>query len=92
MSVLHRCDVPTCVNPAHLFLGTQAENMADMMAKGRGLRGSRSPRAKLTPEYVRLIRVAVGCRILGVRPLARVFGVSRDTVKAVIEGRTWAAA
>lgn len=41
LSVLHRCDVPACVNPQHLFLGTQADNIADMHAKGRAPRHTR---------------------------------------------------
>lgn len=59
-NVLHRCDVRCCCNPEHLFLGTQADNVADMYAKGRGnrpsLRGDRSNNRKLTSESVREAR------------------------------------
>lgn len=43
LNVLHRCDNRRCANPEHFFTGTQGQNMADMVAKGRSLRGDRNP-------------------------------------------------
>lgn len=87
------CDNPPCCNPAHLFLGNQRGNMADMDAKGRRVtpsrKGDRNSVAKLTPEKVRAIRLL---RAGGVGPteIARVFDVNRSTIKNVLSGRNWA--
>lgn len=54
--VLHKCDTPLCVNPAHLFLGTKADNMADRDAKGRTAKGENNGRAKLAETQAAAIR------------------------------------
>ncbi len=56
----HRCDNPACINVDHLFVGTQADNVADCnrKARARGAKGERNGRAKLTAEDVRAIRAS----------------------------------
>lgn len=87
--VLHRCDQPACVNPAHLFLGTHAENMADMTSKGRSGRcaGERHGQARLNDERVRLIRA--NAAELSQRELAKRHGVSQRAVLKILNRETW---
>lgn len=82
--VLHRCDNPLCVNPDHLFLGTNADNVKDMIAKGRHLAGARHPNSKLTDDQARAILANVGH--LTIRELAAGYGVSMSTVAAIRRG------
>jgi HNH endonuclease len=87
--VLHRCDVPSCVNPKHLFLGSHADNMRDKCAKGRhnsprGIRNGRSA-AKLSADQVAAIR---GDQRSG-RSVALEYGVSKSSVCKARSGRTW---
>ena len=89
MVVCHKCDVRLCCNPSHLFLGSQAENVRDMVSKGRAnpARGSASAKAKLTEESVRRIRQLSGKE--SIRAIGRRFGVDPMTIHAVLKGKTW---
>lgn len=88
MKVCHRCDRPSCVNPVHLFLGTQADNLADMRAKGRQARGRKVPQAKLHPEDVLTIREGDACG-LSAKSLAGIYGVSASAIRHILKGHTW---
>lgn len=89
LAVLHRCDNPPCVNPQHLFLGTQADNVTDMHAKGRGNIGSANGQASLTERDVIEIRnrVARGERQ---KDLCAEFGITKGTMSHLVSGKTWA--
>lgn len=92
MWVLHRCDNPPCVNPAHLFLGTRADNVRDMVRKGRSLRnkprGERHHKAKLGAAEVRSIRAEFASGAT-VPELAEAYGVSRSNIQFIVAGTTW---
>lgn len=90
MSVCHRCDNPPCVNPDHLFLGTQSDNAIDMFSKGRASRskGKERANAKLNDHAVREIRAATPHRGL-VSVLAVQYGVSSTTIRKVLLGQKW---
>lgn len=100
MFVLHKCDVPNCVNPKHLFLGTKADNSRDMVSKGRSRRGEHHQTGKLTEVQVREIRERwasrplVNSRVARFGPdsmaaIARDYGVSPGTVLNIIKGKAW---
>lgn len=85
MYVLHRCDVRSCINPEHLFLGSHDDNMRDMVSKGRQRRGERNAQSKLTEEQVREIRRST----LGKRALALMYGVTPNAVSCIKKRETW---
>lgn len=87
LEVCHRCDIGLCVNPAHLFVGTHAQNMSDMASKGRAstMRGEKNHKAKLSKEDVSEIRSSQElAHVLALR-----FGVSKSHIFNVRAGRSW---
>jgi hypothetical protein len=85
--VLHRCDVPNCINPHHLFLGTQRDNMQDCKNKGRS---SQPPhKYKLTEAQVQTIKQIHAAGLMGYRLLGQAYNVDRTTIRNIIKGRRW---
>ena len=88
LCVLHTCDNPPCVNPRHLKLGTQLENIQDCISKNRQARGSSVGTSKLTPiqvlEIIRLYKQGKNKKFL-----ADKFGVSPGAVHRILKGESW---
>lgn len=89
--VRHRCDVRACINPAHLELGTQGDNMRDKVRRGRCRMGEDASWSKLTEEDVRTIRSTHISHhpVFGCTALARRFGVARTLVSQVVHRNIW---
>lgn len=95
LCVCHKCDNPSCVNPAHLFPGTMADNVRDCINKGRWKSkfpdhsGENNGHVKLAEEDVRTIRTmgADGVRQVDI---AREFGVTRSNIYHIVHRLTWA--
>jgi hypothetical protein len=83
LQVLHTCDNPACVNPDHLFIGTDLDNMMDKVRKGR------HGRTKLTPSDVRAIRKEREEQKTPYYIIARNYGVTKRSVWQIFSGRTW---
>jgi hypothetical protein len=96
--VCHKCDNPACVRPSHLFLGTSADNTADMLAKGRRVapstanlaRGSQHYKAKFRDADIRKIRRLYAKGSILQREIGAMFGVSPTCISHIIQRKSWA--
>lgn len=91
LHVCHSCDNRKCVNSKHLFLGTNADNMADKIKKGRqragGLSGEKNNKAKLTVAQIEELRKYTGR--LNIKSLSAQYGIGKSQIHRIIRGEQW---
>lgn len=91
--VRHKCDMPLCVNPDHLVIGTHADNARDMAERGRNAqpKGEAHGNAKLTEADVRAIRAVYipRCRTHSQDAIAQRFGVAQSVISDIIHHKSW---
>lgn len=89
--VLHKCDNRCCVNPQHLYLGDQFDNMRDMITRGRSnkAKGSTHPHAKINESIARRIKELIS-EDIPTTHIAKLYHVSVYLINDIKRGRTWA--
>lgn len=88
MVVRHKCDVRNCINPEHLEIGTQHDNVMDTVKRGRTLKGERHPGHKLSEQTVREIKalMAAGKRNC---EISKAFNINKSTICNIKRGTAW---
>lgn len=89
LEVCHTCDNRSCVNPKHLFLGTHQENMADMTAKGRTLKGEKNGRCRLKKIQIKEILKKIKQKKYTNTEIAKQYSISNSHVSAIKSGKRW---
>ena len=87
--VLHKCDIPLCVNPKHLYVGTQWQNVQDMINRKRIATGERVGNSKLTEKIVCSIREIYNKENIQIKQVAAMFGTNRETTRQIVRRLTW---
>lgn len=90
MFVCHKCDNRSCVNPNHLFLGTNADNMKDALLKGRMFLGEKNHQSKLTMKDVIKIRKLYKDGNMSQSEISKMFPVSSKAINLIVNNKRWA--
>lgn len=89
LCVCHKCDIPYCVNPNHLFLGSKKDNSTDMVSKGRHIYGEKQPNSKLKEDDILNIRKMYSYGGYSQTDISKMYGVSRSLIGAIINRKRW---
>jgi len=90
LQVLHKCDNPLCINPNHLFLGTNDDNVKDKVSKNRQTKGSKNGCPSLTEEDVEnMITKIYTSEFSSIKQISQIYKVDRSIISNILLGKAW---